>query len=151
MSQKAPKNYSSRARTPPSTSIAPSGVPYGYVPAYLPGSASLVEELDKQLMIVLRDGRHLVGKLRSFDQFSNMVMEDASERHMCCKDGVSYYCDVPLGLYVVRGDSMVLLGQVGDILNTDRIKKVDKEVLDKMLEESGSGELNWDFDTDLTA
>jgi hypothetical protein len=38
-----------------------SGLPFGYVPAYLPGSASLVEELDEILMIVLRDGRHLVG------------------------------------------------------------------------------------------
>ena len=42
--------------------IAPtSGVPYGHVPAYLPGSSSLVEELDERLLIVLRDGRHLVG------------------------------------------------------------------------------------------
>lgn len=61
MSQSGPSNNQNRAKTPPATSIAPSGVPYGHVPAYLPGSASLVEELDKQLMIVLRDGRHLVG------------------------------------------------------------------------------------------
>ena len=38
-----------------------SGVPYGYLPAFLPGSASLVEQLDRRLIIVLRDGRHLVG------------------------------------------------------------------------------------------
>jgi hypothetical protein len=42
--------------------IAPtSGIPYGHVPAYLPGSSSLVEELDKRILIVLRDGRHIVG------------------------------------------------------------------------------------------
>lgn len=40
---------------------ATSGVPYGHVPGYLPGSSSLVEELDKRVLIVLRDGRHLVG------------------------------------------------------------------------------------------
>jgi hypothetical protein len=40
---------------------ATSGIPYGHVPAYLPGSASLVEELDKEVMVVLRDGRHLIG------------------------------------------------------------------------------------------
>lgn len=39
----------------------------------LPGAASLVEQLDKRLLVVLRDGRHLVGVMRSFDQFSNMV------------------------------------------------------------------------------
>lgn len=38
-----------------------SGVPFGYIPAFLPGSASLVEQLDRRIMIVLRDGRHLVG------------------------------------------------------------------------------------------
>lgn len=37
------------------------GLPHGHVPAYLPGSASLVEELDEKLMIVLRDGKHIVG------------------------------------------------------------------------------------------
>jgi hypothetical protein len=44
-----------------SSAIPSSGVPYGHVPSYLPGSASLVEQLDKKLMIILRDGRHLVG------------------------------------------------------------------------------------------
>jgi U6 snRNA-associated Sm-like protein LSm1 len=42
-----------------------SGVPHGHVPAYLPGSASLVEELDKRVLVVLRDGKHLVGVSRS--------------------------------------------------------------------------------------
>jgi small nuclear ribonucleoprotein (snRNP)-like protein len=75
-------------------------------------------------MIVLRDGRHLVGVLRSFDQFSNMVMEDTSERRVLnvkvspVEDGagmgstICYYTDIQLGLYLVRGDSMVLLGEV---------------------------------------
>jgi hypothetical protein len=65
-----------RSPTPPSgrggnnnnfvaNKIAPStGVPFGHVPAYLPGSSSLVEELDQRIMIVLRDGRHLVGVSR---------------------------------------------------------------------------------------
>jgi hypothetical protein len=38
-----------------------SGVPFGHIPAYLPGSSSLVEELDKRVLIVLRDGKHLIG------------------------------------------------------------------------------------------
>jgi hypothetical protein len=38
-----------------------SGLPHGHVPAYLPGSASLVEELDQELLMILRDGRHVVG------------------------------------------------------------------------------------------
>ena len=45
----------------PATVAPTSGVPYGHVPGYLPGSSSLVEELDQRVLIVLRDGRHLVG------------------------------------------------------------------------------------------
>lgn len=70
---------------------------------------------------------------------------------MCCKGGISYFCDVPLGLYVVRGDSMVLLGQIGDMMPEDRMKEVEMDELEKLIEESGTGELNWDFDLDLEA
>ena len=40
----------------------------------LPGVA-IVEELDKLLMVQLRDGRKVIGVLRSFDQFANLVLE----------------------------------------------------------------------------
>ena len=59
-------------------------------------------------MIVLRDGRHLTGKLRSFDQFMNLILEDTFERILL----QGKYSDVPLGLYIVRGDTIVLLGEV---------------------------------------
>ncbi len=47
---------------------------------YLPGAASIVEQLDTRIMIVLRDGRNLIGTLRSFDNFLNFVLEDTVER-----------------------------------------------------------------------
>ncbi len=54
--------------------------------------------------------------LRSFDQFSNMVLEETSERRVLhCQKGketICYFTDIELGLYLVRGDSMVLLGEV---------------------------------------
>ena len=50
------------------------------LPAYLPGTASLIEHLDRRLLVVLRDGRHLVGTLKSFDQFMNLRLDDAAER-----------------------------------------------------------------------
>jgi U6 snRNA-associated Sm-like protein LSm1 len=75
---------------------------------YLPGAASMIEEVDKKVMIVLRDGRHLTGKLRSFDQFMNLILEDTFERVFLA----SKFSDVPLGLYIVRGDTIVLMGEV---------------------------------------
>jgi len=148
---------------PKSTEIAPSsGVPYGYVPAYLPGSASLVEQLDQRLLIVLRDGRHLVGIFRSFDQFSNMVLEHTSERRVWISPSTqqTFYADVPLGLYVVRGDSMVLMGQMTlDEQDESNMTKVTPEELEEKQKLSSSSsssqdqedELEWDFDNDLVA
>ena len=76
----------------------------------LTGTASIAEELDKKMLVVLRDGRKIVGTLRSFDQFSNIILEHAIERIIVGR----CFADVPLGLYVVRGENIVLLGQVDD-------------------------------------
>eukprot|EP00942_MAST-04A_sp_MAST-4A-sp1_P009285 g9285.t1 len=59
-------------------------------------------------MILLRDGKHLIGTIRSFDQYSNIVLEDTSERFVYGKK----YADMPLGLFVVRGDNLVLCGEI---------------------------------------
>lgn len=73
----------------------------------IPGSA-LLEELDNKLLLQLRDGRKIIGILRSFDQFANIVLDNAVER-MFVGD---MYADVPLGLQLVRGENVVLLGQI---------------------------------------
>lgn len=47
---------------------------------YLPGAASLISQLDSEILIVLRDGRNLVGILRSFDQYMNLVLDNTCDR-----------------------------------------------------------------------
>lgn len=103
----------------------------------LTGTASLAEELDSartgrtqhavqialctvkllteccictaaKTMVQLRDGRKIIGIMRSFDQFANIVLEQAVERIIVNQR----YADVPLGLYVIRGENVVLLGQI---------------------------------------
>ena len=69
-----------------------------------------MEELDKRLLIQLRDGRKIVGFLRSFDQFANLVLETAMERIVVG----NLFAEKPLGLYVVRGENVVLLGEVDE-------------------------------------
>ena len=59
-------------------------------------------------LVQLRDGRKIIGMMRSFDQFANVVLEEAVERVIVGKR----YADVPLGLYVIRGENVVLLGQM---------------------------------------
>merc|ERR1712137_517605 len=75
---------------------------------FLPGTASLIEELDKRILVVLRDGRTLIGILRSFDHYANVVLENTTERLFVG----NAYGDIPIGLFVVRGDNIVLIGDI---------------------------------------
>eukprot|EP00934_Nitzschia_sp_Nitz4_P006980 Nitzschia sp. Nitz4//scaffold19_size178191//113387//114110//NITZ4_001991-RA/size178191-snap-gene-0.163-mRNA-1//-1//CDS//3329540723//6970//frame0 len=128
-----------------------SGVPFGHVPGYLPGSSSLVEELDQRVLIVFRDGRHLLGILRSFDQFSNMMLEDAIERNMHrSASGETCFADIPLGIYMVRGENIVLLGKVSE--TEPNMKKVTIAELKEMKKrDAASNKEELDFDQDLLA
>lgn len=75
---------------------------------YPPPGTALVEELDRRLLIQLRDGRKIIGVLRSFDQFANLVLEHAVERIIVG----NLYSDIPLGVYLLRGENLVLMGQI---------------------------------------
>lgn len=85
--------------------------------------ASLVEELDKKLLVVLRDGSKILGTLRSFDQFANIVLESAVERIIVGQS----YSDIPLGLYIVRGENVVLMGEVDEVRETEGLTAVDND------------------------
>ena len=160
-------------------------VPFGYLPAFLPGAASMVEQLDRKLLVILRDGRHLVGILRTFDQYSNMVLQDTSERRILVvtkqQDGggdgavqqqpqstntICYQTDIELGLFIVRGDNVVLFGEVDDneelennndglvrFVSLDEFQQLEEEEEQRKESggEGGSEPINWDFDTDLVA
>ena len=59
---------------------------------------------------ICRDGRTLIGYLRSVDQFANLVLHRCIERvHVG-----NAYGDVQRGLYMVRGENVVLLGEVDE-------------------------------------
>jgi hypothetical protein len=45
---------------------------------------------------------------RSFDQFSNIVLENAHERKVVG----TKYADIPFGMFLVRGESIVLMGDL---------------------------------------
>jgi len=75
---------------------------------FSPGTATLLEELDKKLMVLLRDGRTLIGYLRSVDQFANLVLHCTIERIHVGKE----YGDIPRGVFIDRGDYVVLLGLI---------------------------------------
>ena len=98
-------------------------------------------------MAVLRDGTHLVGILRSFDQFSNLVLENATERRNVGRQAV----DVPLGLFILRGENIVLLGSVDEGKEQAELEFVSmekmKDLADADKAKSGDAkEKIWNFD-----
>lgn len=76
----------------------------------LPGAASLYEQLDKLVLVCLRDGRNFFGWLRSFDQYANLILDNTVER-LTVEDS---YCDVSIGIFVIRGENVMLLGEVDE-------------------------------------
>lgn len=71
-------------------------------------AAQLLDLTDKKLVLVLRDGRKLIGVLRSWDQFANLVLQDTIER-IFVQD---IYADIPRGIFLVRGENVLLLGEI---------------------------------------
>ena len=86
-------------------------------------AAQLLDCVDKKLLLVLRDGRKMVGILRSFDQYANLVFQDTVER-IYHNDT---FADMERGILLVRGENVVLLGEIDldkeDDVNT--LKQVD--------------------------
>ncbi|PGH14754.1 hypothetical protein AJ80_05798 [Polytolypa hystricis UAMH7299] len=103
-----------RGPTPGQTpSPGPPMMPTSSGPPQLPPqmfttAAQLLDLTDKKLVLVLRDGRKLIGVLRSWDQFANLVLQDTVERIYADK----LYADIPRGIYLVRGENVLLLGEI---------------------------------------
>nr|CAD7455389.1 unnamed protein product [Timema tahoe]CAD7571349.1 unnamed protein product [Timema californicum]CAD7586213.1 unnamed protein product [Timema genevievae] len=58
--------------------------------------------MDKKLSLKLNGGRHVVGILRGFDPFMNLVVDETIEN---CKDGTQNN----VGMVVIRGNSIIML------------------------------------------
>ncbi|XP_061409223.1 U6 snRNA-associated Sm-like protein LSm1 isoform X1 [Lethenteron reissneri] len=72
------------------------------------GAAPTARALIEKHLVLLRDGRTLIGFLRSIDQFANLVLHQTIERIHVGKR----YGDIPRGIFVVRGENVVLLGEI---------------------------------------
>lgn len=93
-------------------------------------------------MILLRDGRTLIGYLRSVDQFANLVLHKAiGEFAFCYFDFKLHlhfhlpitiqiyfaflerihvndkYGDMERGIFIIRGENVVLLGEIVSSIN----------------------------------
>uniref|UniRef100_A0A0N4Z6N2 U6 snRNA-associated Sm-like protein LSm1 n=1 Tax=Parastrongyloides trichosuri TaxID=131310 RepID=A0A0N4Z6N2_PARTI len=87
---------------------------------YLPGAVSLLDSLGKKVIVQLRDGRTLIGILASIDQFANLVLDETIERIYVDK----CYGDIPRGVFLIRGENVVLTGEIDENKNVG-LKEVD--------------------------
>eukprot|EP00823_Brevimastigomonas_motovehiculus_P006710 TRINITY_DN560_c0_g1_i1.p1 TRINITY_DN560_c0_g1~~TRINITY_DN560_c0_g1_i1.p1 ORF type:complete len:137 (-),score=27.09 TRINITY_DN560_c0_g1_i1:392-802(-) len=97
--------------------------------------SSLIDLLDKKLLLCLRDGRTFMGIFRTFDQFSNVLLEKTIERKIFKTE---MYADCPVGVFMVRGENIVLIGEVDEKKDAESIKsmkKVSEETIKKAIAE----------------
>ena len=65
--------------------------------------ALLEKNVDKNVSLLLKDGRTLEGKLTGYDEYMNMVLEETTER---TADGG----EKRLGTVVLRGSNVISIG-----------------------------------------
>ena len=59
--------------------------------------------VNKMVSVISGDGRNFVGRMKGFDQTINIILESSHERVYSEQTGIT---QIPLGLYVVRGDNV---------------------------------------------
>ncbi|KAI0111640.1 Sm-like ribonucleoprotein [Daldinia grandis] len=73
--------------------------------------------INKKVLIITADSRTLVGNLLSCDQMTNLVLGQTVERVIRTPDDTEPSTEVPLGLYLVRGDNVCVIGLVDESLD----------------------------------
>jgi len=84
----------------------------------------------EKVAIITVDGRTLTGTLVSCDQVTNLVLKDTIERIIRPAEDEEPSMEQPHGLYLVRGDNVVICGLVDEELdNSIDWTKVRGEVI----------------------
>ena len=85
----------------------------------------------EKLFIVTSDGRTIVGTLLGNDQVQNLILNDAVERVYSDDADVE---EVPLGLYLIRGDNLCLVGEYDaeKLKDDERVSEPIKPVLQQI-------------------
>ncbi|THH13805.1 hypothetical protein EW146_g6453 [Bondarzewia mesenterica] len=73
--------------------------------------SSLQGYVERRVLLILQDGRVIVGVMAGYDQKSNIVLSDSKERVYSLDEGVE---EIPLGLYLVKGDMIILIGEIDE-------------------------------------
>lgn len=67
--------------------------------------------VDKVVLVIMYDGRTMIGTLKGLDHQTTLVLTDCKERIFSEGEGCE---EVALGLYIVRGDQICVIGEVDE-------------------------------------
>jgi U6 snRNA-associated Sm-like protein LSm8 len=71
----------------------------------------------EKVLVITADGRALVGTLLSCDQLTNLVLNETVERIIRPPEDPEASTEVSHGLYLIRGDNVVICGLVDEELD----------------------------------
>lgn len=74
-------------------------------------AAAIIGFVDRKVSAVLIDGRAVIGVLRTFDQFGNLVIHDGVER-LYLPETKQYAESTSSQIYVIRGENLLMLGDL---------------------------------------
>ncbi|KAI1817122.1 Sm-like ribonucleoprotein [Poronia punctata] len=112
-------------------------------------AAQLLDLTDKKLLLVLRDGRKLIGILRSWDQFANLVLQSTVERIFATISEPNspaprgLFADKLHGIFLVRGENVLLLGEIDLDKDDDPppgYERADYDFVEKLSKEQKAAE-----------
>lgn len=74
-------------------------------------AAAIIGFVDRKVSAILVDGRSIIGVLRTFDQFGNLVIHDSVER-IYFTDTKEYAESSVQQIYVIRGENILMMGDL---------------------------------------
>ncbi|KAJ5166945.1 Sm-like protein LSM1B [Penicillium canariense] len=82
-------------------------------------SLPLMPLINKKVLILTVDGRTLLGTLLSTDQLTNIVLTNTVERIIRTPGDDEPSSQIEHGLYLIRGDNVVICGEVDEKIDAD--------------------------------
>lgn len=73
---------------------------------------SMVRMIDSRVQVRLQDGTVVVGTLKSFDQFLNLVLDNTYERTIV--PSKKLFAHLPLGTFIIRGENVEFFGEMDE-------------------------------------
>jgi U6 snRNA-associated Sm-like protein LSm8 len=95
--------------------------------------ANHVEKMiDKRVNVITIDGGNFIGTLCSFDQKTNIILQDCVERMY--PSASKEMAEVALGVYFIRGDNVAVIGEIDTQLDESiDYSKIKAAPIKKML------------------